>query len=49
MEVLIKSLLHQQVKICWCFIWKHVPTAISGGVNISEVSKCNLLQQVRSQ
>ena len=29
--------------------WKCVPTAISGGVDISEVPGCHLLQQMSSQ
>ena len=29
--------------------WKCVPTTISGGVDISEVPGCHLLQQVSSQ
>ena len=32
-----------------CRAWKCVPTAISGGVNISEVPGCHLLQQMRAQ
>ena len=32
-----------------CHAWKCVPTAISGGVNISEVSGCHLLRQMSSQ
>ena len=32
-----------------CRTWKCVPTAISRGVNISEVSGCHLLQQISSQ
>ena len=32
-----------------CRIWKCVPTAISGGANISEVPGCYLLQQKSSQ
>ena len=32
-----------------CRAWKCVPTAISGGVDISEVPGCHLLQQVSSQ
>ena len=32
-----------------CRAWKCVPTAISGGVNISEVPGCHLLQQMSSQ
>ena len=30
-------------------IWKHVATAISHGVDISEGSGCHLLQQISSQ
>ena len=32
-----------------CHTWKCVPTAISGGVDISEVPGCHLLQQMSSQ
>ena len=32
-----------------CQAWKCVPTAISGGGDISEVSGCYLLQQMSSQ
>ena len=32
-----------------CRAWKCVPTAISGGVDISEVPGCHLLQQMSSQ
>ena len=32
-----------------CRTWKCVPTAISGGVDISEVPGCHLLQQMTSQ
>ena len=32
-----------------CHAWKYVPTAISSGVNISEVPGCYLLQQMSSQ
>ena len=32
-----------------CHTWKCVPTAISGGVDISEVPGCHLLQQMTSQ
>ena len=32
-----------------CCTWKGVPTAISSGVNISEVLGCHLLQQMSSQ
>ena len=31
-----------------CCIWKCVPIAISGGVDISEVPGCHLLQQISS-
>ena len=33
---------------CSC-TWKCTPTAISGGVDISEVPGCHLLQQMSSQ
>ena len=32
-----------------CCTWKCVPTAISGGADISEVPGCHLLQQMSSQ
>ena len=32
-----------------CDTWKCVPTVISGGLDISEVLGCHLLQQIRSQ
>ena len=32
-----------------CHTWKCVPTAISGGVDISEVPGCHLLRQMSSQ
>ena len=32
-----------------CRTWKCVPTAISGGADISEVPGCHLLQQMISQ
>ena len=32
-----------------CRTWKCVPTAISGGVNVSEVPECYLLRQMSSQ
>ena len=32
-----------------CCAWKCVPTAIFGGVDISEVPGCHLLQQMNSQ
>ena len=32
-----------------CRTWTYVPTAISGGVDISEVHECHLLQQMSSQ
>ena len=31
-----------------CRTWKCVPTAISGGVDISEVPRCHLLRQMSS-
>ena len=33
---------------CFC-AWKCIPTAISSGVDISEVPGCHLLQQMSSQ
>ena len=44
-EVVIKKLLHQQVKLLGvvlvsCCTWKCGPTAFSGGVHISEVPGC---------
>ena len=32
-----------------CHAWKYVPTANSGGVDISEVPGCHLLQQMSFQ
>ena len=32
-----------------CRAWKCVPTAISGGVHISDVPRCHLLRQMSSQ
>ena len=32
-----------------CHAWKCVPTAISGGVDISKVPGCHLLRQMSSQ
>ena len=32
-----------------CPIWKYVSTAISGGMYISEVPRCHLLQQISYQ
>ena len=32
-----------------CCAWRCVPTAISGGVDISEVAGCHLLRQMSSQ
>ena len=32
-----------------CRVWKCVPTAISGGVDISEVPRCHSLRQMSSQ
>ena len=37
------------VVLVLCHTWKCVTTAISGGVNISVVSGCHLLQQRSSQ
>ena len=32
-----------------CRTWKFVPTAISGGVDISDLPGCHLVQQMSSQ
>ena len=32
-----------------CCAWKCVPTAISDGVDISEIPQCHLLRQMSSQ
>ena len=32
-----------------CRAWKCVPTAISGGVDISEIPRCHLLRHMSSQ
>ena len=45
LEVANKRLLHKQASRTW----KCVPTAISGGVDISEVPGRRWLQQMRSQ
>ena len=37
------------VVLCHIRAWKCVPTAISGGVDISEVPGCHLLRQMSSQ
>ena len=37
------------VLLVLCCTWKCVPTAISDGVDISEVPGCHFLQQVSSQ
>ena len=37
------------VVLVLCHAWKCVPTAISGGVDISEVPGCHLLRQMSSQ
>ena len=54
LEVVPKRLLYQQVKIpgqfyCHFHAWKCVPTAFSGGVDISEVPGCHLCWQISSQ
>ena len=54
LEAATKNFLHQQVKIpgwfyCHVRAWKCFPTAISGGVDISEVRRCHLLWQMSSQ
>ena len=54
MEVATKRLLHQQVKITGivlvpCHTWKCACTAISSGVDNSEVPGCQLLRQMSSQ
>ena len=53
LEVMTKRLLHQQLEIpgqfqCHVRAWKCVPTATSGGVDISEVPGCHLLRQMNS-
>ena len=54
LEVVTKRLLHQQVKIlqefqCHVRVWKCIPTATVGGVDVSEVPGCHLLRQMSSQ
>ena len=54
LEVATKRLLHQQVKVpgwflCHVCTWNCIHTAISGGVDISEVLGCHLLWQMSSQ
>ena len=38
-----------RVVLVSCRAWKCVPTAISSGVDISEVPECHLLRQMSSQ
>ena len=38
-----------RIVLVLCHTWKCIPTAISGGVDISEVPECHLLQQMSSQ
>ena len=54
LEVATKRLFHQQVKIpgqfqCHVRTRKCIPTAISGGVDFSEVPGCHLLRQMSFQ
>ena len=54
LEVVIKRLLHQHVKLpgqfyCHVRAWKCVPTAISGGTDISKIPGCHLLWQMSFQ
>ena len=47
LEVATKRLLG--IVLLSCHAWKCVPTAISGGVDISEVPGCHLFRQMSSQ
>ena len=38
-----------EIVLVSCCAWKGVPTAISGGVDITKVPGCHLLQQISSQ
>ena len=38
-----------RIVLVLCYAWNFVPTAISGGVDISEVPGCHLFQQMSSQ
>ena len=52
MEVATERLLNQQVKYCFSAMFMHGTASlqlISGGVNISEVPGCHLLQQMSFQ
>ena len=53
LEVVIKILLHQQVKKTGIVLvrvstWKYVPTVTFGGADISKLPWCHLLQQMSS-
>ena len=45
-EAFLSTYINTGVVLVLCYAWKCVPTAISGGVDIREVSGCHLLQQI---
>ena len=47
-EACLSASENTRVVLVPCRAWKCVPTAISGGVDISEVPECHLLQQMSS-
>ena len=40
---------NKRIVLVPCRAWKCVPTAISGGVDVSEVPGCHFLRQISSQ
>ena len=48
-EAFASGYKNSRVVIVPCYAWKQVPTAISGGVHISEVPRCCLFLQISSQ
>ena len=48
-EAFASEYKNSRVVIVPCYAWKQVPTAISGGVHISEVPRCCLFLQISSQ
>ena len=48
-EVFLLAGKNTEIVLVLCPTWKCVSTAISGGIGISEVPGCHLLQQMSSQ
>ena len=48
-EVFLSAGKNTEIVLVPCPTWKCVSTAISGGIDISEVLGCHLLQQMSSQ